>query len=384
MMHTNNRRAFLQYGLGAGLCLARSPFAVASESVRAVAPSPFEEYRDEVTGAAVRKLTQGDGGDSIVYQTHPMWTAGMQRMIIHSRRGGYSAPHAIDMQTGDISPVTESPVGMFVLARKSDQLYFLDSRDVKVAVVAQSLQPSKTIATLPKWVDGLLGGMSLDADENSLYTSVMIKPDTKWGLLKLDLSSGEWMTFAPVDFKTGHVQANPFRSGEVMFCHETGGDAPQRIWLVDFEENQPRPAYQETYNEWVTHEAWWGPDRMIFTIWPYDDEHKQKPHGILSANVRTGEATLHCQYPAWHTQGSPNGKWIMGDDFDRNIWLIEAKGGERRLLTQGHLGKGMKTHPHGSFTPDSKAIVFNSSRGGYDNIYCAMLPDDVSSLPLAD
>ena len=169
-----------------------------------------------------------------------------------------------------------------------------------------------------------------------------------------------------------------------MFCHETGGDAPQRTWVIQNNEKDPRPLYKETYGEWVTHEVWWGGDQVVFTVWPYDEEHTRKPHGILSADLATGQPTLHSQYRAWHVHGSPDGRWIVGDDFDRNIWLVRVETGERRLLTQGHLGEGCKTHPHPSFTSDSKGIVFNSSRNGNEDIFLVEIPDDWQSLPPAE
>jgi oligogalacturonide lyase len=104
---------------------------------------------------------------------------------------------------------------------------------------------------------------------------------------------------------------------------------------------------------------------------------------VASADLAKGELTLHSQYPAWHTHGSPDGRWIMGDDFDRNLWLIEAATGERRLLTQGHQCEGGTNHPHASFTPDSRSIVFTSSRGGADDIYLVDLPE-WKSLPIAE
>ena len=50
------------------------------------------------------------------------------------------------------------------------------------------------------------------------------------------------------------------------------------------------------------------------------------------------------------------------------LWLIRMATGERRLLTQGHQGRGFKTHPHASFTPDSRGIVFASSHFESDDI----------------
>ncbi len=147
------------------------------------------------------------------------------------------------------------------------------------------------------------------------------------------------------------------------------------MWLLDAEERSFRPLYESPSKEWITHEVWWGPERVTFTIWPYDEAHKQQAHGVCWTDIREGERNVLCQYPAWHTDASPDGRWALGDDFDRNLWLIDAVSGERRLLTQGHTSGEHKTHPHASFTPDSRGIVFNSSRNGTADVFLVMLPD---------
>ena len=107
--------------------------------------------------------------------------------------------------------------------------------------------------------------------------------------------------------------------------------------------------YKETYNEWVTHEVWFDAEHILFTIWPYDDEHK-KAHGVAITDLH-GDRKARCgvgAISAWHTHGSPDGKWVLGDD-ERNIWLIHMETGGW-AATQGHLGKGRETHLHASFT----------------------------------
>jgi oligogalacturonide lyase len=86
--------------------------------------------------------------------------------------------------------------------------------------------------------------------------------------------------------------------------------------------------------------------------------------------------------PAWHTHGSPDGQWILGDDHDRSLWLICADTRERRMLTTGHATGLWKTHPHASFTPDRKAILLNSSYQGNDDVLLVKIPDNFESLPL--
>lgn len=375
------RRTFL----GAGAAILTGCATVSKTKGETAAMGIFPEYRDDVTGARVRDLTPGDARSWVVYQTHPMWTPGMTHLMYYSDRDQKSSIWAVEMATGEARMI-EGPNGGSVLARKDDRLYFLRDRTVyrkRLLEAFAGKEAVEEVATLPSFATHTNGGLSLDAEEGVLYTGAALENSKRNAILALHLRSGGWRKVCEVDFQIGHVQASPFRSSEIMFCWETGGDAPQRTWFVNANGTGLRPAYPETYEEWVTHEVWWSPDRIIFTVWPYDEERTRKPHGILSADVKTGVPTIHTQYRAWHTHGSPDGRWILGDDFDRNLWLVKADTGERRLLTQGHKAEDQTTHPHASFTPDSKAIVFTSSRGGIDHVYLVDLPERWESLPPA-
>ena len=51
------------------------------------------------------------------------------------------------------------------------------------------------------------------------------------------------------------MQTNPWMPGEIVFCWETGGKAPQRTWTVMADGTGLRPLYPEAPYEWITHEA---------------------------------------------------------------------------------------------------------------------------------
>jgi oligogalacturonide lyase len=342
------------------------------------------EYRDERTGARVRDLTPGMAQANVVYQTHPMWTSGMEYLIFNAERGGKVLPHALQMKTGQARVIIEGDVGASVLDPRLGRLYCVMDKQIDALDVAAAFEGEakpRKVADLPEKALRLEGGISLDSRGDLLYAGALLEEQKKWALFALNVANGGWRTVTEIDFRIGHVQANPAVPRVIMFCHETGGDAPQRTWVVNADGAGLRPFYQETYKEWVTHEVWWGGTRALFTVWPYDDEHKKQPHGVLTADLATGKPTVHAQFPAWHTHGSPDGQWIVADDFDRNLWLIRAESNERRLLTQGHLGKGFDTHPHPSFTPDSKAVVFTSSKSGRESIFMVDVPA-WDSLPL--
>lgn len=370
------RRGFLGLGLA---CVAG--VAVRARAVERREPvwSKFDSYVDEKTGARVFNLTPGTQSDSTIYQTHPMWSPEMRYLVfMSSRSSGAMTPHALDMNTGEARPLLpDGQGGDFVMTHRGADAFWLHGRDVMSApverLVAGDACPIR-IGALPEGVASTLGMLSVDAGEATLYTGAVIEAGKKWGIIGLDLKSGQWDTYAEVDFQVGHVQANPVGKDRVMFCHETGGFAEQRTWLLNTATREVRPFYVSPCKEWVTHEVWWGENRALFTVWPYDEEHKKLPHGVYVVDGEGKDRRVLANYPAWHTHGSPDMRWVMGDDFDRNLWLIEAEDGVRRLLTQGHNGEGKKTHPHASFTPDSRGIVFNSSRSGNDDVVIVELP----------
>lgn len=371
-----------------GLLCALAVTWAAMSYAQAEGDSKMESYRDERTGVRLRNLTPECAKAQLMYQTHPMWTPNMEYLVFDAEKDGVMLPHALLFKTGHTRPIVDTPVPASVLDRKTGRFYYIQDNDImaiNVGLAFRRMAKPRRIAAIPSGlVKSVCGGLSLDTKGDWLYMGVENKSITPplpgedgkhWAILYLDIESAQWHKVVDLDFKVGHVQANPTIARVIMFCHETGGDAPQRIWMVNASGKGLRPFFEEKHNEWVTHETWWGGTRVLFTIWPYDDEHKKLMHGIVSADVAVARPTPYAQYPAWHAHGSPNGQWVLGDDFDRNIWLVKADTKERRLLTQGHLGKGFNTHPHASFTPDNKAVVFNSSRTGAESIFLAELPE---------
>lgn len=342
------------------------------------------EYQDEKTGARIRDLTPDMGCAQVFYQTHPMWTQDGDFLLFYGERNGKMVPHALFLKSGRTRSLVDGEIGDSILDRKQGRLYYTADNAIwviNVGLAFRRVAAPRKVVDLPRKLLRVDGGLSLDSKGDWLYVGGVLEEDKKWTIVALDIARESWQMVTEVDFRVGHIQANPSITRIIMFCHETGGDAPQRTWVVNARGTGLRPFYKETYNEWVTHECWWGGTKALFTIWPYDDEHTQKPHGAAGADLANGKLVIYSQMPAWHIHGSPDGKWIVVDDNDRNLWLIDAQTNERRLLTQGHLAEGFKNHPHPSFTPDSKSVIFTSSRNHAEHVFMAEIPE-WSSLPL--
>jgi oligogalacturonide lyase len=62
----------------------------------------------------------------------------------------------------------------------------------------------------------------------------------------------------------------------------------------------------------------------------------------------------------WHVHGSSDGRWAVGDDFSRSVWLIDRRTREMMMLTTGHKTSAAD-HPHPTFSPDGTRIEIQSA-----------------------
>ncbi|HVE55969.1 MAG TPA: hypothetical protein VNB22_04020 [Pyrinomonadaceae bacterium] len=260
---------------------------------------------------------------------------------------------------------------------------------------------------------GAGGDMALDGDENWAYFRIgkeeaarHLPPGTKLepnfgprnmgagpsGIAAMNVKTGVIKHVISVPFQIGHIQTNPWVAGEIVFCWETGGKSPQRTWTVLSDGSGLRPLYRESEYEWVTHEAVISKDEVAIAIMghrqipgsplkvadgtdvgganPGQDPAwgpsgtREKPTGLGIVNLGTREMTIVGQTTSgsglWHVSGSPDGRWAVGDDFSRSIYLIDRHTREMILLSAGHK-QTAADHPHPTMSPDGTKIEIQSA-----------------------
>ena len=81
-------------------------------------------------------------------------------------------------------------------------------------------------------------------------------------------------------------------------------------------------------------------------------------------NLRTREMKIAGQTKSgsglWHVNGSADGRWAVGDDFARNLYLIDRHTDEMMLLSTGHKTTAAD-HPHPTFNADGTKIEIQSA-----------------------
>jgi oligogalacturonide lyase len=394
-------------------------------------PSEKRVLADPITGLALTFLTTDAANDSKPYQTDATWTADGKWILLRSARAG-SGPQAflLNEQSGDIIQVTdgETNTGNLALSRKTNRMFLMRGGGRPGAATAPprqlveiSLDPlladamagapkspgayERVVATLPS--EMRVGGIAIDADDRRGYFAVSLGPPPPprspaaagrreiddqnmdpnqdreaarqrftaagkgpSGIRSIDLQSGAIQMVIDVPLRVGHLQTNPWVPGEIMYCHETTGDAPQRMWLVLADGTGNRPLYVEAGDEWVTHETFAGKDEVIFNLMGHVPYLRARPSGLAVVHLRTQQMTLLGQIDEdmgggrtggfWHGNGSPDGRWAVSDSFKGNVYLVDRRNGERILLTTGH--KMLPDHAHPIFSPDGKRLLIQSGR----------------------
>lgn len=403
-------------------------------------PSEKKVVIDPVTGIPLSFLTSEPRGDSKIYQTHRQWTSDGQWVVFRSNRVRGQAM-AVNEQTGTIVQVTEHGYsGMLCLAYRSMNLYFLrlvkaeppaavtgaepatpnvkpgesqgEAQIVRVDLAklfADSAAGQVGPATDYEHVCGVIppeygavGDTALDSTEDYIYfravgkelaqqhlpAGTKIEPNYgprhmgagPTGIARMNLHTGAINYVVAVPFQIGHIQANPWVPGEIVFCWETGGKSPQRTWIVQADGTGLRPLYPEASYDWVTHEAIITQDEVAMALMGHrpvgtSDEWgacgtREHPTGLAIVNLRSREMRIIAQTPTgsgfWHVNGSPDGRWACGDDFARNLWLIDRHTGEMMLLTTGHKVTAAD-HVHPTFSADSTRIEIQSAMLSADN-----------------
>ncbi|OHE80116.1 MAG: hypothetical protein A3G75_16045, partial [Verrucomicrobia bacterium RIFCSPLOWO2_12_FULL_64_8] len=288
------------------------------------------------------------------------------------------------------------PAPVEIIATNLEKL-FADSAAGKMGPVSDY---ERVCGIIPaEWGAG--GDMALDPTEEWAYFRVdrtaaakHLPADTKiesnygprnmgagpTGLGKMNLKTGAVEFLIAVPFQIGHVQTNPYVSGEIVFCWETGGKAPQRTWTVKGDGTGLRPLYPEAPYEWVTHEAVITKDEVAIAIMGHrktgtSDEWgiagtREHPTGLAIVNLRTREMRIAGQTKSgsglWHVNGSADGRWAVGDDFSRSLYLIDRHTDEMMMLSTGHKPTAAD-HPHPTFSADGTKIEIQSAMLSEDN-----------------
>jgi len=214
-------------------------------------------------------------------------------------------------------------------------------------------------------------------------------------LLDIDLATGQARVVLERELFIGHPMYRPGDDRQMAFCHEGPHDlVDSRIWLVNSDGSGLRQAKEQAPGEACMHE-FWVPDgsKMVYVSYT----RGEKKRSIWSFDPDTGtNQRLMDMPPCAHLMSNRAGNLLVGDgagqlgdvadkaghafEPDPHLYLFDLARHEFRVLCRHdstwavYQGNTQASHPHPSFTPDQRQVLFCSDVSGLPALYLVDVP----------
>jgi oligogalacturonide lyase len=346
---------------------------------------------DERTGNAVTQWTCHPSIHHHPFFYVPAYSSDGKEIIFVSHRSGSPQLYSVRKESGEITQLTEreeigewslhpSWQSNFVLYIAGQTGYRLDLSTLEEEAIADFSHA--TGMNEKGMVGAAMGVTALSWCDR--YWAVRVNTANGAALTVTDLHQGHSQVILERD-EIGHLSFCPDES-TLLFAARTLQD---RVWLINRDGSGHRRLHQrkagtpQNPGEWITHEFWMpGRNELAFINWP---------HGIRAVHVETGQVRAVSTFNAWHAVTSRDGRFLVADtNFpDIGLQLLDLASGTQRVLCYPgasnagrHWGAPFPyeagpipvyapqhTHPHPSFSPDGRHVVFTSDREGHSQIY---------------
>jgi oligogalacturonide lyase len=367
----------------------------------------FEHSTDVDTGARITRLTPPDVTCHRNYFYQKCFTNDGRKLIF----GGEFGPgkdwnyHLLDLDTQSATQLTdqadENTFGGF-LSPDDQHLYFVRAKRQLIRLSLSDL--SETVAyTVPEgwvgygtWVPNSactkVVGIEIAAEDwfplsDWQKFNDMFDRQPRCRLFSIDLATGARTVILEQKGWLGHPQYRPFDDHTVAYCHEGPHDRiDARMWFIDEDGRHRRCAKPHADGESCTHE-FWVPDgsAMIYVSYQHDSPERF----IRSLDPATlADRLLTTMPPCSHLMSNHDGTLIIGDGCgqaangnnemltgDPFLHLFDLKAGTTRRLARHdsswgvYKGDRQVTHPHPSFTPDNKQVLFSCDKAGEPGLF---------------
>jgi len=295
-------------------------------------PSELREYRDPVSGAHVRQLTNYRGHSNSSYFTYPCWYDGGRKLVIASDRANRTNFFGVDLSSGDLTQLTdldpsagEVDAQSMTMNPRRAELYFVQGH----TLFALDL---KTIALRPLFTmpHGYTAEASnATADGNYVVTgycedlSDRFAVDLGHGyvgfreiwaahphcvIIRISMESGASEVMFEDDCWLGHLNTSPTLPHIMTFCHEGPWDlVDNRIWGLNLQTRETWKIRPTLPGETVGHEYWMDDGEHI-------GYHGRTTHGPIYGAIRydnTDQLAAPFAFNSWHFHGFRH-DWVVG------------------------------------------------------------------------
>lgn len=361
--------------------------------------SEHSTFRDRATGALIHQMTAHPSINHATYFLQSSFVPDGSALIFISWRGGAAQIYEVTrFPDGEIRQLTDGePIHPFSPAIHPDGERIFFVRGGGVWVLDRRSLAERTVASFP---GAQLGEVS--PDPAGEWLAAAAKLNGEHGIV-VGRADGAGWRFLPFPRTVIHPQFHPLDSEWLEFA----ADPAPRMHRMRRDGTGLECLYEHTNDEFVVHETFLGrTGDLVYTVWP---------RALWRLDWRRRDRRLICEFNAWHITPNRAGTTVLCDTNhpDRGLFLIDVATGERRLVclsessNQGSQWRHSRyalpedfaaarsaaasgalswmevstdtvygpqwTHPHPSFSPDERKVVFTSDRSGHPQVYVAEL-----------
>jgi len=332
-------------------------------------PSERRFLKDSRTGASITQLSGFPTINSKLYFHVNAFTPDSQSLVFKSyrsmERDAQTDAFKVNVDGTGLVQLTDSPgMGGLVLSYDGKQLFYMVGCELRK--VCMSTCEEEVVNR----IEGLVGvaGLACTTFDDRYYFAEGRLPGGEVAIVRFRTDGTEaGIVYAGMGIT--HVQCEPAEGKTIAFQH--GPDEQQRnIWLIDADGGNLRPLELKHGNG---HWMWVGGSGRIMS-----NLHKEH-QGIVT--MKEGDAEVERIADGehfWHASSSLNGQWFVSDTNwpDNGIQIIHADTKKYKTLcyTGSTSGHSQWTHPHPSFSPDGRYVVYNSDATGIPHVYIAEVP----------
>lgn len=376
----------------------------------------FETRHDVDTGARITRLTPTDTTCHRNYFYQKCFTNDGAKLIFGGEFGPQPSPHwnyhLLDLASQTATQLTEgageNTFGGF-LSPDDRHLYFVRAERQLIRLALADLTEEVAYTVPDGWVGygtwvsnsacSKMVGIEIHADDwfplsdwQKFHDMFHRKPRCR--LIRIDLASGAREVILEQHGWLGHPQYRPGDDHTVAYCHEGPHDlVDARMWFIDEDGRNRRCAKVHRAGESCTHE-FWVPDGSAMIYVSYLEGQAERWICALDP-VTLQDRRLTRMPPCSHLMSNADGSLLVGDgsatptdvanagahriEADPFLHLFDLRDGSTRRIAHHdsswkvHKGNRQVTHPHPSFTPDERQVLFSADAEGEPALYLADL-----------
>ncbi len=365
-----------------------------------VSEAEYRKLRDPKTGAIVHQLTSHPSINHHTYFLNSSFTPDGGTVIFTSYRSGCTQLYEVQFPDGPIRQLAHGDaIHPFsaVVSRDGDEIFFVRKGSVWAIKRASGCE-----RPLAHFAGGQLGECSLSPDGAWLTAALKDAEGHGVALIATDGSGARVVTRFPRTVI--HPQFHPLAPEWIEFA----GDPAPRMHRVRRDGTGLECLYQHSNDAFVVHETFLGATGdLVFVVWPF---------ALKRMDWNSRRISTIAEFNAWHITPNRAGTTVLCDTNhpDLGIQIVEVASGERRTICHPRSSNGGSqwkksryalaedwaaaaqaqeqraslswmemaadtvygpqwTHPHPSFSPDERMVIYSSDATGHTQVYVAEL-----------